>query len=70
MDIEIKDTPYNDRCCGNCKHCVKTEKNASTNLKISEIFAIIIIESERGINYEFKLLEVRFNTRKRVSCTL
>jgi hypothetical protein len=24
-------------------------KNASTNLKISEIFAIIIIESERGI---------------------
>ena len=25
MDIEIKDTPYNDRCCGNCKHCVKTE---------------------------------------------
>ena len=46
------------------------QKNASTNLKISEIFAIIIIESERGINYEFKLLEVRFNTRKRVSCTL
>ena len=25
MDIEIKDTPYDDRCCGNCKHCVKTE---------------------------------------------
>ena len=25
MDIEIKDTPYNDRSCGNCKHCVKTE---------------------------------------------
>lgn len=25
MDIEIKDTPYNDRYCGNCKHCVKTE---------------------------------------------
>ena len=24
-------------------------KNASTNLKISKIFAIIIIESERGI---------------------
>ena len=46
------------------------QKNASTNLKISEIFAIIIIESKRGINYEFKLLEVRFNTRKRVSCTL
>ena len=45
-------------------------KNASTNLKISEIFAIIILESERGINYEFKLLEVRFNARERVSCTL
>ena len=43
------------------------QKNASTNLKISKIFAIIIIESERGINYEFKLLEVRFNTRERVS---
>ena len=42
-------------------------KNASTNLKISKIFAIIIIESERGINYEFKLLEIRFNTRERVS---
>ena len=25
MEVEIKDTPYNDRCCGNCKHCVKTE---------------------------------------------
>ena len=25
MDIEIKDTPYDDRSCGNCKHCVKTE---------------------------------------------
>ena len=45
-------------------------KNASTNLKINEIFAIIILESERGINYEFKLLEIRFNTGKRVSCTL
>jgi len=33
----------------------------STNLKISENFVIIIIESERGSNYEFKLLEVRFN---------
>ena len=21
MDIEIKDTPYNDRCCGNCGDC-------------------------------------------------
>ena len=46
------------------------QKNASTNLKISEIFAIIIIESERGINYEFKLLEVRFNTRERVPCSV
>ena len=42
----------------------------STNLKISENFAIIILESERGNNYEFKLLEIRFNTRERVSCTL
>ena len=42
----------------------------NVNLKNSKIFAIIIIESERGIDYEFKLLEVRFNTRKRVSCTL
>lgn len=25
MEVEIKDTPYNDRDCGNCKHCVKTE---------------------------------------------
>lgn len=25
MDIEIKDTPYADRCCGNCAECVKTE---------------------------------------------
>ena len=25
MEVEIKDTPYNDRCCGNCEHCVKTE---------------------------------------------
>lgn len=33
----------------------------STNLKISKIFVIIIIESERGIDYEFKLLEVRFD---------
>ena len=45
-------------------------KIESLNLKISENFAIINIESERGINYEFKLLEVRFNTGKRVSCTL
>ena len=45
-------------------------KNASTNLKISEIFAIIIIENERGIDYEFKLLEICFYVRERVSCTL
>ena len=38
MDIEIKDTPYNDRYCGNCTHCI-------ANLKNSKIFAIIIIES-------------------------
>lgn len=25
MEIEIKDTPYADRCCGNCAECVKTE---------------------------------------------
>jgi hypothetical protein len=25
MDIEIIDTPYDDRSCKNCKHCVKTE---------------------------------------------
>ena len=25
MEVEIKDAPYNDRYCGNCKHCVKTE---------------------------------------------
>ena len=25
MDIEIKDTPYNDRYCGNCTHCIKTQ---------------------------------------------
>ena len=25
MEVEIKDTPYDDRSCGNCKHCVKTE---------------------------------------------
>ena len=46
------------------------QKNASTNLKISKIFAIIIIESERGIDYEFKLLEICFYVRERVSCTL
>ena len=46
------------------------QKNASTNLKISEIFAIIIIESERGIDYEFKLLEICFYVREGVSCTL
>ena len=25
MDIEIIDTPYDDRSCKNCAHCVKTE---------------------------------------------
>lgn len=25
MEIEIKDTPYADRYCGNCAECVKTE---------------------------------------------
>lgn len=25
MDEKIIDTPYNDRYCGNCTHCVKTE---------------------------------------------
>ncbi len=25
MDIEIIDTPYDDRSCRNCAHCVKTE---------------------------------------------
>ena len=25
MEIEIIDTPYNDRYCGNCKECIKTE---------------------------------------------
>ena len=49
---------------------VKNGPLKNVNLKNSEIFAIIIIESKRGINYEFKLLEVRFNARERVSCTL
>ena len=25
MDIEIIDTPYEDRGCYNCEHCVKTQ---------------------------------------------
>lgn len=23
--MDIIDTPYNDRYCGNCAHCIKTE---------------------------------------------
>lgn len=25
MEVEIVDTPYKDRYCANCNHCVKTE---------------------------------------------
>ena len=25
MEVEIIDTPYSDRSCKNCAHCVKTE---------------------------------------------
>lgn len=42
----------------------------STNLKISENFVIIIIESERGSNYEFKLLEIRIDVGKRLWSSL
>ena len=42
----------------------------STNLKISENFAIIILESERGSNYEFKLLEIRIDVGKRLWSSL
>ena len=25
INMGIIDTPYEDRCCGNCEHCIKTE---------------------------------------------
>ena len=27
MDIQIIDTPYDDRYCGNCSRCIKGELN-------------------------------------------
>ena len=58
MSLEISGAKYGDQLID------------STNLKISENFVIIIIESERGSNYEFKLLEIRIDVGKRLWSSL